>query len=247
MLKSMVRRFLLQAGYRVGRLSTPPEHRNAFDDLQYICRNVQNPVVFDVGAHHGHVSRCFRNLFPSSRVFAFEPFLPSYEVLRRNTDGDSGVKPFNCGLSNTAGRQPLCSNIDAGTNSLLETDPQSVAVWGSGVIETVDHIEAEFETLDNVRLREAISAINLLKMDVQGAEHLVLEGGRRAIEAARINVIYSEIITLPAYQSQKSFSEALRGFELAGFRVYGLYNPSLTNKGMLRQLDAIFVHESFEF
>ena len=80
-----------------------------------------------------------------------------------------------------------------------------------------------------------------MKLDVQGAEHLVLEGATDALRENRISVIFTEIITMPTYVGQISLHEMLRKFDDHNFQLYNIYNLS-TVDGRLRQVDAIFVN-----
>lgn len=85
-----------------------------------------------------------------------------------------------------------------------------------------------------------IPAIDILKLDVQGAEPLVIEGAAKACRRGAIRLVYSEIITQPTYQGQKRFDEALAVFYNNGFDLYNIYNFSLTLDGRLREVDVIF-------
>lgn len=97
-----------------------------------------------------------------------------------------------------------------------------------------------FSTIDRFVAEENIPSIDVLKLDVQGAEYLVLKGAEKSIAASRINLIYSEIITQPTYKNQKELHEVLRLFHDYAFLLHNIYNLSRTSSGKLRQIDAIF-------
>ncbi len=207
--------------------------------MQRLCSAVANPVIFDVGAHHGTVSHQYRELFPDSTLYAFEPFPDSYERLQANTARDSMIRAFNLGFADATGPRLLSSNSLAVTNSLLETDGRGASIWGQGLYETTEWINADFSSIDDFVAEMNIPTIDILKMDVQGAEHLVLKGAERSIAASRIKLIYTEIITVPTYIGQKEFYEILRFFSTHGFVLHNFYNP-VTKDGKLLQVDAIF-------
>jgi len=206
--------------------------------MQHLLREVKEPIIFDVGAWHGHVSLMFRKIFPRSTVYAFEPFEESFKILKANTASDRSIKTFNFGLSNQEGIFTFHSNAMSGTNSLLATDESQT--WGKRYLETKEIIQAQFKTLDSVVETMGVSRIDLLKMDVQGAEPLVIEGASGACIQGIIRVIYSEIITLPTYRGQKRFDEALASLYNGGFDLYNIYNMGITNEGRLHQVDVIF-------
>ena len=116
------------------------------------------------------------------------------------------------GLSNEKGSQFLSSNCNEQTNSILETDERGAATWGEGLLDTKERIPLYFDTIDSILEQRNIPAIDILKMDVQGAEYLVMKGAEKALASKNIEIIYTEIITLPTYQNQKPFHEILKRF-----------------------------------
>ena len=208
--------------------------------MQRLLVGVEEPIILDVGAHHGHVSKAFRYLFPTSTVYAFEPFEESFEQLKANTASDPRIKAFNFGLSDRKGMQSFHSNPGSATNSLLSTEERGAQTWGTGLLETRKTVQAEFKTIDSVVAEMRLPRIDILKLDVQGAEHLVISGATATCDRGMIGLIYSEIITQPTYKHQKRYDEALAVFYDNRFDLYNIYNFNHTDKGRLRQIDVIF-------
>ncbi len=230
-------------GYRVGRLLEPTPCENAFQAMQRLLYGIKEPIIFDVGSHSGHVCRIFREVFPKSVIYAFEPFKNSYDTLHKNTSGDSRIHTFPFGLSDREGVLSFHSNPSSENNSLLASDDSSARTWGSGLFETQQIVEAEFKTIDSVVQTMGIPRIDLLKIDVQGAQHLVMAGAAETLRRGLVRLIYSEVITQPTYKGQKRFDAALTSFYENGFDLYNIYNPSVTSEGRLRQMDVIFTKE----
>lgn len=239
-MKKLIKQLANRCGYRISRLAQPLSAGDAFTTMKQLLAGIQEPIIFDVGAHYGHVSRKFRELFPTSAVYAFEPFKESFEQLKANIASDPKVTVCNFGLSNRNGMQSFHSNSSSATNSLLPSDEAGIQTWGVDLLETQKLVEAQFKTLDSVVHTMRIPRIDILKIDVQGAEHLVIEGAAAACSQGLIRLIYSEIIIQPTYKGQKRFDEALASFYNNGFDLYNIYNMSFTNEGRLRQVDAIF-------
>lgn len=231
-------------GYRISKLSQPPVGENAFAAMKRLVSDVDELIIFDVGAHHGHTSISFKNHFPTSIIYSFEPFDESFSRLKLNTQHDSGIKVFNFGLSDQQGIQSFNSNPSSETNSLLSTDEHGSKTWGKGLLETRKIVKAQFKTIDQVMNEMDIPKIDILKLDVQGAEHLVINGAFDACANGAISVIYSEIITQPTYINQKTFHDSLALFHDNGFDLYNTYNANLTDEGRLRQLDVIFTKKT---
>ena len=242
-MKKRIQQLLNSFGYRISKLSAPASGEDPFTAMQSLLIEIKEPIIFDVGAHHGHVSRHFRSLFPASTVYSFEPFQDSFEQLKANTASDPGIKVFNFGLGDKNGTQSFNSNSSSATNSLLATDELGALTWGSGLLETQAVVQAEFKTLDSVLEAMRIPRIDILKLDVQGAESLVMAGALSACRTGIIGLVYSEIIVQPTYRGQKRFYESLAAFYENGFDLYNIYNMHYTAEGRLCQVDATFTKQ----
>lgn len=237
-MKRIINKFLRRLDLRLSRISK----NTAFNTQRELISTSQQPVViFDVGAYIGEVAGEYRRLFPGAKIYCFEPFPDSFGKLKETVGNDAGITLLPHGLGEAQGQRQINSNAFAATNSLLKTDEAGKKTWGNGLLETLETITVDIDTLDNVVAAHGINQIDILKLDVQGAEYLVLEGGATTFAAGIVKMVYTEIIVLPTYEGQKSFDEVLALFRKLGFDLYGLYNFSKDAKGKLRQLDAIFV------
>jgi hypothetical protein len=97
-----------------------------------------------------------------------------------------------------------------------------------------------FKTIDFILASMEIPRIDILKLDVQGAEPLVMAGALEACRTGAIGLVYSEIIIQPTYKGQKRFDESLAAFYGNGFDLYNLYNMCHRADGRLCQVDATF-------
>jgi FkbM family methyltransferase len=233
LIHSIVQRF----GYKIRK-------ENAFKDMHSFLVGIENPIIFDVGAHQGHLSKHFRLLFPNSTVYAFEPFPESFEILRARTSSDPSIYAYNIGLANDIGIKPFFSNASTACNSLFPTDSISRVAWPSGLLETKEVLNTAFVTLDSVVADNKIRSIDILKLDVQGGEPLVMAGALEACKNKLIRLIYTEIIMQPTYQGQKRLDHFLSVFYESGFDLFNIYNLNTSGGGFLRQVDAIFVRKN---
>ena len=236
----MIGKIAAKFGYRISRLTGPSDSGDPFRTMQRLLIGTGEPIIFDVGAHHGHVSLEFRRRFPGSTIYAFEPFKGSFEKLQHNTASDPGIHAFNFGLSDQQGTLSFHSNPNSATNSLLSTDLRGSKTWEPGLLETEEVVQAQFKTVDQVLLDLGIPRLDILKLDVQGAEHLVIKGASSACQERKIRIAYSEVITQPTYEDQKRLDQALAVFYDNGFDLFNIYNMNLADDGRLRQIDAIF-------
>ncbi len=128
-----------------------------------------NRVVFDVGANIGCFSLWILKQSPHAlpRVFAFEPFAPNATILQRNLELN--------GFGNTVVEQRAVAGTDgwAWLDSNRPVDEIRLDTEGDVKVETI--------TLSSYCDRAAIETIDLLKLDVEGAEYEILEKDRRFV------------------------------------------------------------------
>lgn len=212
-----------------------------YQELKRLIAPVSEPIIFDVGAHRGYITTKFRTLVPNATVHAFEPFPESFQRLAERNADDAKVQCHPFGLAERETEVELHANENAATNSILATDDAASETWGSGLLDTQSTVRIRVRPLDRVVEELGISGIDILKLDVQGAEPMVMEGAAELCRAGKIRMIYTEIITQPTYMGQKRFDQALGVFYDRGFDLHNLYNLNSGDSGQLRQLDAIFV------
>jgi FkbM family methyltransferase len=139
-------------------------------------------IFVDAGANIGiYTVAASRIVGDTGRVIAFEPSTQSFPILRRNIalNGLKNVLAFPFALGQTTGQCRLFRGPNPGLNSLGK-DPS----WEEEVE------EIEMEQLDRVLDRTSTSRVDVIKMDVQGAEELVLRGARRIVTSMRPLIIF---------------------------------------------------------
>ena len=141
-------------------------------------------VVADIGANIGYYSLlASRAVGDTGLVFAFEPDPRNYELLRRSiqANGYTNIVARQLALSDKKGSITLYADaLNAGNSSLGRENIQR----------ELRSFEVETETLDDFILREAGGRkIDVIKMDVQGAEGLVLRGAGQVLNSDSLIVM----------------------------------------------------------
>lgn len=239
-MKRLVKTVIARMGYDISRRAAPLDDLDAFVQQQRLLAEVSAPIIIDVGAHIGEISRKYAKLFPHATIHALEPFPNSFETLIQNTADVPQVIAHPLGLAEAPQEFEINANACSLTNSLLETDPHAADTWGPGLLDTRQRVSCRFSTLDNFAAEVGLERINLLKLDVQGAEQRIFDGARRCFAEGLIDVIYMEIIIMPTYNGQHRIGEYMGFLEANNMMLYGMYNFSHAS-GRLRQIDAIFV------
>ena len=142
-------------------------------------------------------------------VHSFEPVTPIYEILCENIAGHPTCSAHNYGLSSQAGRVPITYYPNADAMSGLYADPAADREFVRTVLVNTGLSEADAEaqlegryepveltcelrTLSGVLQEYAIDRVDLLKIDVEGAEVDVFEGITRS-DWPRIRQVAAEI------------------------------------------------------
>ncbi|MEM8501173.1 MAG: FkbM family methyltransferase [Pseudomonadota bacterium] len=133
--------------------------------------------VVDVGANIGQLTVLAAKLATNGAVYAIEPHTQTFRYLRENIklNSISNVAVFNCALGSSDGTAKI-SNLRADTQNRI------TSLDASG-------IEVSLTRLDTI-VDECLS-IALLKVDVEGYEKFVFEGGEEAIQ--KTDCIYFEL------------------------------------------------------
>jgi FkbM family methyltransferase len=152
-------------------------------ELGYLEKFLSPGKVFiDVGANFGvYTLIASRLVGETGRVFAFEPTAQSFEVLRQNIalNQISNVRAFQLALAEAKGKAWLYYGWDPVGNS-LGMDP-----LGGDKGE-----EVKIETLDNLLEEYSLDRVDAIKIDVEGAEELVLRGATRSLALHKPVIIF---------------------------------------------------------
>ena len=202
----------VSARFRYG--SEAFRHRSRFKGEAPCLREVLNEVeakdvFWDVGANTG-LYTCF--VADICDVIAFEPFPPNVEALTENIE-------LNGQVSSVDVRSVALSNTED-TVTLNVPDDASVA-HGTGSIDINQHTEGvSVRTLPGDKLISdyEVPAPSVVKIDVEGAEGMVMDGLRNALRE-RVHTVFCEVhdAELSSYTNEAMDPEmALRdlGFSL---------------------------------
>lgn len=151
-------------------------------------------IIWDVGAHIGFHTLGFATLLgPAGRVVGFEPNPSNCERLQqnleRNPDLAARIEIYRCALSDREGDCvfALSHDIDSGASSMSfldgtasSVDPAMSARW--------DRIVVPVRTADALG-RDRLPRPNVVKIDVEGAELLVLRGAVETMKSSRATMI----------------------------------------------------------
>ena len=141
--------------------------KEKFVEGQYYFDNEkQEPVVIDCGANIGISALYFKSLYPHAIVHCFEPYSKAVDYLKRNIAANNLENVFVYQEAVSALDGEIKLNIPADANML---NPTVLVAKDSTV----------FEIVKSVKLSSFVNSIkeniDLLKLDVEGAEYDIVE------------------------------------------------------------------------
>lgn len=197
-------------------------------------------VVFDCGASTGNFTAAYLTLFPRATIHAFEPHPHSADQLRSRFHDAPRVTVEQTAVGAAGGAAVFHMNRLPYTSSLLPR-PSAGRRYFPLMDGVVERVEVPVTTLDDYCHRHAIERIDILKMDIQGAELAALRGADLLLRERRIDAIFTEIFFVPHYEGGCLLHELWGHLAAHGYGLYTLFPSREGRNGQLRLGDAIFI------
>jgi FkbM family methyltransferase len=173
-------------------------------------------TVLEVGANVGNWSLMAAELLPQATIYALEVVPSTAATLRKRVGGHDRIRPFALGLAAETGTLSLQYNEVASTHATFTDYPRS---WAG------DRIDCPVMQGDEFLAQEGVARVDFLKIDVEGAEHLVLQGLAESLRMGRIRFIQFEygLVNILTHFLLRDFYELFRGYGYAVGKIYPDY------------------------
>jgi len=201
----------------------------------------KEPIGFmDIGARGGSHS-LVEPLHPYVSYLGFEPDLDECNSLNSNAELKKYWNEFEVlphALSNDFSKRTLNMISFAANSSLLDLNNVFVDRYKMHEKWTVTHhFELETCPLDHIMYdlkRGFANSGELIKIDVQGFEHEVLEGAKKLLTDRTVCLV-SEVEFFQIYKDQKLFSDIELYLRSLGFSFYGFFTLHTRSKKSLNK------------
>lgn len=147
--------------------------------------NISEGIFIDIGANIGKFSIIMgKKIDNKGKVLAIEPHPDNFKILQRNIELNN--------LKNVTALNLACSNKKGNLQLFLDED-------GTGGHSTIkskktktgnNKIWVRAETLDSIIKKEKIKKVDLIKIDVEGAEANVLRGAIKTLNKSHPKIIF---------------------------------------------------------
>jgi FkbM family methyltransferase len=213
----------------------------------FVNQKFKNPddvsVIFDIGSLHCLESIEFSKRFKNSSIYAFEANPESYKVCLENTKDIDNITVVNKAVNDYDGTCIFCPiNEDETITTWFDGNRGASSLFkANGSYDHIekyvqDEIEVPCIRLDSFCEENGIDKVDLIWMDLQGAELIALQSLGNLL--SKVKVIHTELEINPMYEGQCLFSDVSEYLKTMGFiRVYG-------NPGVEFGTDFIFVNKN---
>jgi FkbM family methyltransferase len=212
------------------------QYRRAFRNLRHLPR-ANYRFVIDAGANRGAFTDAFLLLHQPERIVLVEAIPELAMKLQARYESDPRISVVSAALSDRSGEAKFEINRSEASSSLLPIDPRN-SDWFGRDLSVANSISVVTLTLPELMDRQQLERVDLLKLDLQGAERLVLSGGAGVLD--RVGVIYTEVFFERLYGGAWLFWEMNEFLSGRGFKLSGLSNIVHAADGDLVQANATF-------
>ena len=195
-----------------------------------------NPIIFDVGANNGQYLGFLLKLLETKNpiIHSFEPDPVSFNKLYKKYGANKNIYLNNFALGEKEMDTKLYISSDGGVDaSLINVKNKNSK-----------NIEIQLKTLDQYCINNNINKIHFLKIDVEGYEINVLQGGLKLItnnSIERIQLEHGSINSIIAGASLYKLSKLLPKHNLFHIKQNGIY------KLIYKPRNEIFYNSNYYF
>ncbi len=218
---------------------TLPQGVDLFFDLKRLLPCYSAKVIFDIGANVGQSATEFVQHYPAARVYCFEPAAATFNQLQESFRSYSNVRCFPLAFGDKSGEAKMALHENSVFNRIaLEGQTSNL---GSSATETI-----EIQTLVKFCQDHQIECIDLLKIDTEGQDLRVLEGGAELLDNERIHVVQVEAGMNPTNTLHVPFQQFVEYLEPRGYLLFGFYEQTheqMLGGPQLRRSNPVFISQ----
>jgi FkbM family methyltransferase len=132
-------------------------YRDIFILRHYNLKYKETPkLIVDCGAYVGYSAIYFASRYPNAKIMAFEPSAKNFEVLKKNTEKYKNVFIYNLGIWYKNANLKVIDNQADYAFTVEETDRPD--------------FDVKAITVDEIIEQSGLERIDILKIDIEGAE-----------------------------------------------------------------------------
>lgn len=218
-----------------------PFGKSKYHPFDAIPSDITPQTILDVGANEGKVAEAALRSYPNCKLICFEPVSGTFNALQQRLAhyGDR-VTYFNEALSDVNAKGEINLTNFNGANS-IQAQPAFHKFFNPHVREVGKEV-ITLSRLDDIASKLPTQKIDLMKIDVEGHELKVLQGGAKFIQKNVDTIIVELSLMRDASWSQQSVFEIFALMKELGFALLNVFDLHHANRSdmLLVQMDCVF-------
>jgi|LakMenE18May11ns_1017448.scaffolds.fasta_scaffold9948506_5 FkbM family methyltransferase len=192
--------------------------------IKQIIGAKENITIFDVGAFNFEDSIRFKINFPNANVYAFEAFILNCVKFSQKAI-QNGVRTYNLAISDKNGETIFYNSTDYNgiewtcSGSILKPSPKEGAELHKGLNYNKEGITVQTIRLDDFCKKNSIESIDIIHMDIQGAEYYAIKG----LGEIRPKIIFCETCEYESYENSLTLNDLDNLLLEMGYEIKGRY------------------------
>ena len=198
-------------------------------------------TIIDIGANRGQFAKKALQAFPNAYLYCFEPLKAPFEELKKwASEQNNRVTVFNLALGDSEGitKMFLLSEHND-SSSFLKSTVLAEALWP--FMKKQELVSVKLTSLDKVvsNLSKPFSPEILIKIDVEGYEDRVIQGGKKILAKTKACILEISLDFL--HENQPSFKKIFSLMDELKFHYIGNLNQVYAKDGHIVCIDALFL------
>jgi FkbM family methyltransferase len=210
--------------YITGRVA--PGNLEKYEAIWKSLSSMAPGTILDIGSLDGADAVELGRMFPAATIHSFEPDPANFPLLQQTAKCCDRIIPYQIALSDNVGKAKFFASgaeddayYNRASGSILRPLRSATDWWPQLKFER--EVEVSTTTVDEWATTKSIRSIDLVWMDVQGAELQVLQGMGTLIESTHCIVL--EVWMKPAYDGAATLPQIQEFLESHGFYMTRLW------------------------
>jgi FkbM family methyltransferase len=198
-------------------------------------------TILDIGAFEGEFTEGALAYFRPARVWLVEADPELAAALRAKFQMEPACRVVHAAICDRPGEIEFRVNAHRPSSSLLPISSGTSGIFGLAMDE-VRSVRVPALSLDDLFVRESLPEVDLMKVDIQGAERLLIQGGRAALR--RVQCLYIEVLFEECYTGCALFPEIHALLVESGFKLRLFYDCRRGTDGSMAYANALYFRPS---
>ena len=176
------------------------DFRNKKKICNYFLKENKEKIqtLIDVGAHHGESIRFFKKNFLIDKIYAFEPSVDNFKILKEKVKDLENIKLFNIAVGNKKGLISFTNHYDSESSTIVNINRKSNYFKKKNFFldffnvnkNRIKNTQVKIDSLKNLINIDEFEVIDLIKIDTEGYDFNVIKGLGKLI--TKVRFIYFE-------------------------------------------------------